>query len=85
MDLEPNGTVRVVGIITEIGKKFSFLAPNIPIIPQLKAAHQWFKDREISVHCAVEWKDDRGKWFFAEMRSSKCSNGKRSARFIRRA
>ncbi len=73
-DNDPPGTVRVVGILTDIGKRYGFLAPNIPI-PPFKGWHQWFKDREISVHCALEWKDEKGKWWFAEMRSSKWDHG----------
>jgi len=33
------------------------------------------KDHEIAVHCALEWKDDRGKWWYAELRSSKWDHG----------
>lgn len=73
-DTEPPGTVRIVGIITDVSKRYSFLAPNIPI-PPFKGIHQWFKDRERSVHCALEWKDDKGKWWFSEMRSTKWDNG----------
>ena len=76
VDNDPPGTVRVIGMVTDIGKKYSFIAPAIPI-PPFSGWHKWIKEHEISVHCALEWKDAKGQWYYAEMRSSKWENGSR--------
>ena len=69
-DREPPGTVRLVGATTDIGTKYSFLAPPIPF-PPFSHWHRWLKDHRISVHCGLEWKDAAGQWHYSEMRSSK--------------
>jgi len=74
-DTDPPGTVRLVGMTTDIGTRYSWLAPAIPI-PPFRGWHQWLKEHRVSVHCALEWKDDSGKWFYSEMRSSKWDGGK---------
>ena len=73
-DNEPNGTVRVVGILTDLSQKYMFLIPDLPF-PPFQKRRQWFKDRGISVHCALEWKDDKGTWWYAEIRSSTWDHG----------
>lgn len=74
VDNDPPKTVRLIGMLTEVGAKLSWMTPNIPV-PPFRGWHQFITDHKISVHCALEWKDDRGKWFHAEMRSSRWDRG----------
>ncbi len=74
IDNDPPRTVRLIGVLTDIGTKYSWMAPNIPI-PPFRGFRQFMRDHKVSVHCALEWKDEKGKWFFAEMRSSRWDGG----------
>ena len=73
-DTDPPGTVRLVASVTDIGRKYGWMAPGIPL-PPFSGWHQWMKEHEISVHCSLEWKDAGGAWYNAEMRSSKWDGG----------
>ena len=69
-DNDPNGTVRLIGVTTDVGKRFTFLAPPLPF-PPFSGYRKWMMDHQVAVHCSLEWKDEKGKWFNAELRSSK--------------
>lgn len=74
IDTDPVGTVRLLGVTTDIGTRYSFLAPPIPF-PPFNRWHRWLKEHRSSVHCALEWKDTAGQWQYAEMRSTKWDGG----------
>ncbi len=54
---------------TDVVKKFKNLIPNVPI-PPFNRWRKWLGDHENSVHCMVEWRDDKGDWHYSEMRST---------------
>lgn len=70
--LEPRGKlpqVRVVGVKTDVAKRYRPLVPALPV-PPFTQWRQWFRDHEDSVHCALEWCNEKGEWFHGELRST---------------
>ena len=73
-DTDPPGTVRLVGAETDVAKRYSFIVPPLPF-PPFSTWRQWWKDHELAVHCALEWKNDKGVWHYAEMHNAKWDKG----------
>ena len=69
-DTDPPGTVRLVCAETDVAKRYKFIVPPLPF-PPFSKWRQWWTDHAVSVHCALEWKDDKGNWAYSEIRSSK--------------
>ncbi len=61
--------VRLVGFETDVAKRYRGIIPPLPVAP-FNEWRQWFKDHENAVHCLLEWRDDKGEWWHAELRSS---------------
>lgn len=61
--------VRLVGIKTDVAKRYKAIVPPLPF-PPFTRWRQWFKDHEESVHCALEWRNEKGEWFHGELRST---------------
>lgn len=62
--------VRLVGVKTDIARRYRWIVPPIPI-PPFTDWKRWFQEHEISTHCALEWRDEQGQWRYGEMRSLK--------------
>src|SRR5262249_21139739 len=60
--------VRLLGMLTDVAKRYRWVVPPLPI-PPFRQWRKWFKEHEESVHCALEWRDEKGQWVYAEMRS----------------
>lgn len=78
-DNDPPGTVRLVCAETDVAKRYKWIVPPLPF-PPFSRWRQWWTDHEIAVHCALEWKDANGKWFYAEMRNAKWDDEKTAHR-----
>ena len=61
--------VRLVGIQTDVARRYKFIIPNLPF-PPFTQWRKWITDHEVSVHCAFEWRDELGLWRHGEMRST---------------
>ncbi len=61
--------VRLVGVKTDVAKRYRWIVPPFPI-PPFTRWRQWYRDHENAVHCALEWRDENGNWFRGEMRST---------------
>jgi hypothetical protein len=61
--------VRLLGIKTDVAKRYKAVVPPLPF-PPFTQWRQWFKDHEEAVHCALEWRNDKGEWFHGELRST---------------
>jgi len=66
-------TVRLVGIKTDVAKRYQTIVPALPF-PPFARWRQWFKDHLEAVHCALEWRNDKGEWFHGELRSTHFDN-----------
>jgi hypothetical protein len=70
VDNDPPKTVRLIGVTTDVGTKVIWMTPNIPV-PPFKGWHEFVKSHLLAVHCSLEWTEEKGTWFYAEMRSNK--------------
>jgi hypothetical protein len=61
--------VRLIGIQTDVARRYRFIIPNIPF-PPFTRWRKWIMDHEISMHCLLVWRDEQGNWFHGEMRST---------------
>jgi hypothetical protein len=61
--------VRIVGMKTDAAKRYAWIIPPFPV-PPFNGWRKWFKEHEESVHCSLEWRDDEGKWWHGELRST---------------
>ena len=65
--------MRLVGIKTDVAKRYQTVVPALPF-PPFTRWRQWFKDHLEAVHCALEWRNDKGEWFHGELRSTHFDN-----------
>jgi hypothetical protein len=63
------GQVRLVAIKTDVAKRYKTIVPPLPV-PPFTSWRKWLKEHEESVHCALEWCDDKGVWWHGELRST---------------
>ena len=61
--------VRLVGVKTDVAKRYSWIVPPFPV-PPFTQWKKWYRDHEDAVHCALEWRDDKGQWWNGELRST---------------
>jgi len=61
--------VRLVGLITDVAKRYRAIIPPLPV-PPFSQWRQWFQEHENSVHCLLEWCNEKGEWFHGELRST---------------
>lgn len=61
--------VRLIGVTTDVAKRYRAIIPPLPLPPFTKW-RQWFRDHENAVHTVLEWCNDRGEWFYGELRST---------------
>jgi len=61
--------VRLLAVKTDVAKRYSWIVPPFPI-PPFTHWKKWYKDHEDAVHCALEWRDDKGQWWHGELRST---------------
>lgn len=61
--------VRLVGVTTDVAKRYRPFIPALPV-PPFTHWRQWFQEHEHSVHCVLEWCNEKGEWFHGELRST---------------
>jgi hypothetical protein len=60
--------VHLVGMRTDVAKRYKAYIPALPVAP-FTEWRKWFVEHEDSVHCFLEWRNEKGEWFHGEMRS----------------
>jgi hypothetical protein len=60
--------VHLIAVKTNIAQRYRRLLPPLPI-PPFNIWRRWLAEHEDSVHCLLEWRDENGQWFHAELRS----------------
>jgi len=61
--------VRLVGVKTDVARRYRAIVTPIPF-PPFTSWRKWFEDHALAVHCALEWRDENGKWWHGEMHST---------------
>lgn len=55
---------------TDVVRKVHKLIPALPV-PPFSIWRRWLSEHFDAVHCALEWRTENGKWFYAELRSTR--------------
>jgi hypothetical protein len=61
--------VRLIGLKTDLARRYRAIIPPLPF-PPFSNWRNWFREHENAVHCVLEWRDDQGKWWRGELRST---------------
>jgi hypothetical protein len=64
----PRSEVHLLAVKTNIARRFHDRVPPLPF-PPFNAWRRWLEAHEDSVHCLLEWRNENGQWFHAELRS----------------
>ena len=61
--------VRLIVVKTDAVKRYRAYVPALPFKP-FTDWRKWFNEHVEAAHCALEWRDENGKWWHGEMHST---------------
>jgi len=61
------GDVRVVVVQTNVIQRSRWIVPKVPV-PPFKQWNKWLDEHPSVSHCSLDWMDEHGKWWRAELR-----------------